>query len=48
MHIRQLLERNRAWVSERTRRDPDFFRRQVATHRPRALYLGCSDARVPA
>lgn len=44
----QLLERNREWVAERTGADPEFFTRQAAKHEPHFLWIGCSDARVPA
>ena len=43
-----LLGRNREWVGERTAADPEFFARQAARHAPRYLWIGCSDARVPA
>ncbi|WP_284348728.1 carbonic anhydrase [Roseisolibacter agri] len=43
-----LLENNRRWVRERTAEDPEFFRRRAARHEPRYLWIGCSDARVPA
>ena len=41
------LERNRRWVEQTIARDPGYFRRLAAEHRPRCLYIGCSDARVP-
>ncbi|MDF1505094.1 carbonic anhydrase [Roseisolibacter sp. H3M3-2] len=44
----KILERNRAWVAERTSEDPEFFSRRAKEHRPRYLWIGCSDARVPA
>jgi carbonic anhydrase len=47
MGIEAFFERNRAWATERTRRDPDYFTRQAAQHRPTTLFIGCSDARVP-
>jgi carbonic anhydrase len=43
-----LLENNRRWVHERLAQDPEFFRRRVAKHEPKYLWIGCSDARVPA
>jgi carbonic anhydrase len=43
-----MLANNRRWVRERTAEDPDFFRRQASEHRPHTLWIGCSDARVPA
>jgi carbonic anhydrase len=48
MDWRELLENNRAWVNERKSQDPDFFRRLGAKHEPHFLWIGCSDARVPA
>lgn len=46
--LSKLLDQNRAWVGERTGADPEFFRRQVNSHHPQYLWIGCSDARVPA
>jgi len=48
MSIDALLDRNRKWVEAHTRDDPDFFHRLAATHAPHTLWIGCSDARVPA
>jgi len=49
MHIlSHLLERNRAWASEITGRDPDFFARLSRQQAPKYLWIGCSDSRVPA
>ena len=46
--VQKLFENNRAW-SERTRRsDPDFFSKLEGQQRPRYLWIGCSDSRVPA
>ena len=47
MSVEIYFERNRRWASELTRRDPDYFKRQAATHEPTGLFIGCSDARVP-
>ncbi len=43
-----LLQNNRRWVEETTARTPDFFSRLAARHAPQVLWIGCSDARVPA
>ena len=48
MDWRQLIENNRAWVGERNQADPDYFRRLASKHEPHFLWIGCSDARVPA
>jgi carbonic anhydrase len=43
-----LLQRNRAWASARKSEDAEFFRRLAQQQRPRWLWIGCSDSRVPA
>ncbi len=48
MTLANLLERNRGWVDERNAADPDFFRQLASRHEPHYLWIGCSDARVPA
>ena len=48
MDWRQLIENNRAWVGEQNQADPDYFRRLASKHEPHFLWIGCSDARVPA
>jgi carbonic anhydrase len=46
--LEHLFANNRAW-SERIRRvDPDFFARLSGQQRPRYLWIGCADSRVPA
>jgi carbonic anhydrase len=46
--LQHLFESNRAW-SERIRRsDPEFFPRLSRQQRPRYLWIGCADSRVPA
>jgi carbonic anhydrase len=46
--LNQLLENNRAWAAEMVRQDADFFKRLSAQQRPRYLWIGCADSRVPA
>jgi carbonic anhydrase len=48
MDWKELIENNRAWVAGRNKEDPDYFRRLAARHEPHFLWIGCSDARVPA
>ena len=49
MHsLAHLFRNNRAW-SERIRRsDPEFFTKLSQQQRPKYLWIGCSDSRVPA
>lgn len=46
--LSQLLANNRAWASQQTRRDPNFFESLCAIQRPEYLWIGCADSRVPA
>lgn len=43
-----LIANNRAWASEITRADPEFFLRLAGQQAPHYLWIGCSDSRVPA
>ena len=43
-----LFANNRAWAAAQVTRDPDFFLRLCAIHRPAYLWIGCADSRVPA
>jgi len=43
-----LLENNRQWAKDRVNKDPDFFKRLSSQHKPKYLWIGCSDSRVPA
>ncbi len=43
-----LLEHNQAWAARMEREQPGFFSRLVDQQRPRYLWIGCSDSRVPA
>lgn len=44
----ELFARNRAWASGRRAADPEFFNRLSERQAPEYLWIGCSDARVPA
>ncbi len=46
--LSHLFDRNRAWASEMTRLDPEFFSRLSHAQVPQYLWIGCSDSRVPA
>lgn len=45
---KRMLLANRAWVDGRLGVDPDYFRDLAKDQRPTALWIGCSDSRVPA
>ena len=46
--LQSLLDRNVAWSERMVATDPQYFRRLVAQQAPQYLWIGCSDARVPA
>ena len=48
MDLRTLFSRNRRWAAQMRDGDPDFFRRLAKIQKPRILWIGCSDSRVPA
>ncbi|MCB0569550.1 MAG: carbonate dehydratase [Phaeodactylibacter sp.] len=43
----KLLEENKAWAKDKIGQDPEFFQRLVDIQRPKFLWIGCSDSRVP-
>ena len=46
--LNKLLKNNKEWVANRLNFEPDFFDKLSAQHTPKYLWIGCSDARVPA
>ena len=46
--LTHLIENNRAWSERRRQIDPEFFARLSQQQRPRYLWIGCADSRVPA
>ena len=46
--LADLLENNRRWAERKVAQQPDFFQRLSTQQRPRYLWIGCSDSRVPA
>lgn len=45
--IDTLLQNNRAWAERVEREQPDFFSKLAEGQRPRYLWIGCADSRVP-
>ena len=46
--IQDLFTHNRAWAAEMERTRPGFFSGLVKQQKPRFMWIGCSDSRVPA
>jgi carbonic anhydrase len=44
----KLLLQNKAWSEEKIKSDRDFFNRLAHQQKPKFLWIGCSDSRVPA
>jgi carbonic anhydrase len=44
----KLLLQNKAWSEEKLQQDKDFFNRLSHQQKPKFLWIGCSDSRVPA
>lgn len=44
----RLILQNKAWSEEVRITDPELFQRLVKQQRPKFLWIGCSDSRVPA
>jgi carbonic anhydrase len=44
----RLLISNKAWATERSALDPQVFQRLAREQKPKFLWIGCSDSRVPA
>lgn len=46
--IEDLIANNQAWSAKVKEEDPEFFSHLAQSQRPRFLWIGCSDSRVPA
>ena len=48
MPIKDLFTHNRAWAAQMERERPGFFSGLTQQQRPKYMWIGCSDSRVPA
>lgn len=46
--LQHLFENNRQWVAKIQQSHPEMFRELAKQQRPKYLWIGCSDSRVPA
>jgi carbonic anhydrase len=47
-NLQDLFEHNRAWAAQMERDRPGFFTGLVKQQKPKFMWIGCSDSRVPA
>ena len=47
-HLTTIMANNKKWVENQVQNDPEFFRRLNDPQAPKYLWVGCSDARIPA
>ena len=43
----KLLENNLNWVQQKREEDPQYFHKLAQIQKPRFLWIGCSDSRIP-
>ena len=48
MEINKIFANNKAWIAERLKVTPDYFKKLSEGQSPEILYIGCSDSRVTA
>ncbi len=46
--LEQLFENNRQWAKQVKEKTPDFFEKLSQLQKPKYLWIGCSDSRIPA
>lgn len=46
--VDRILLQNKAWAKEQVTNDPRYFSQLASGQAPQALWIGCSDSRVPA
>lgn len=46
--LNHLLANNQRWAASKLAQDPEYFKRLVKQQKPKYLWIGCADSRVPA
>jgi carbonic anhydrase len=46
--LKHLFANNEAWAKQIKKENPDFFKNLSLEQRPKYLWIGCSDSRIPA
>jgi hypothetical protein len=47
-HLRTILGNNKKWVADMKTQDAKYFEKLSKPQKPKYLYIGCADSRVPA
>lgn len=47
-NLQRVLDNNKLWAKNKLKEDPEFFIKHVSSQKPRYLWIGCSDSRLPA
>lgn len=47
-HLKELLESNKQWAAKTEQDSPGFFKDLAKQQKPKYLWIGCADSRVPA
>ncbi|SIT85495.1 carbonic anhydrase [Pontibacter indicus] len=45
--MEKIFENNKKWVAQKLSEDKDYFNKLAMGQKPRYLYIGCSDSRIP-
>lgn len=46
--LKKLFENNENWAKKKIEKDPDVFTKNAEVQKPKYLWIGCSDSRIPA
>ena len=47
-NFEKIIANNKQWAADSIKNEPDFFKKLVDVQKPKYLWIGCSDSRVPA
>jgi carbonic anhydrase len=46
--LKAILQHNKEWAQHMIKAEPDYFKKLVDIQKPKYLWIGCADSRVPA
>lgn len=47
-NFKKIMKNNKEWAKKCIQQEPDYFLKLVSVQKPKYLWIGCSDSRVPA